>query len=512
MTVRSSTRREFLRRSSFGSAALAAWGLADLNHFGNLPVLRAEDVSQPDVVQFRPEIEPLVRLLEETPRDDLLEVVGQRIRGGLSYQHLLAALFLAGIRNIQPRPAVGFKFHGVLAVNAAHLASMASPDELRWLPIFWSLDYFKATQAQDVEEGNWTMSAVNESAVPAADKATAQFAQAMDSWNEGAADAAAAGLARSAGGAGAFAQLFRYGARDFRSIGHKAIYVSNSWRTLNVIGWEHAEPVIRSLAYALQNHQNQDNPAQNDYEADRPWKSNRELAATFRPDWSGGVLSPDATRELLVALRMAASDECCRVVTESINQGVSPQSVWDALFLGGAELLLRQRGIVSLHALTCTNALRFAYDTASDDETRRMLLLQSTAFLPMFRENMKNRGAVADVDIEQVAAEPASGTGPAALEEIFANVSGDRNLAARQTLAALESGLPPEQLIDAARVLIFRKSNDAHDYKFSSAVLEDYYHVSPAFRNRFLAAGVYNLRGSGDSDSSLVERTKAAIG
>lgn len=511
MAIRSSSRREFLRRASLGSAALSAWWLADLSHFGGLPRLRAEDVAQPASVQFRPEIEPLVRLLEETPRAELLEVVGRRIREGLSYQHLLAALFLAGIRNIQPRPAVGFKFHGVLAVNAAHLASMASPDELRWLPIFWSLDYFKATQQQDVEEGNWTMPAVNESAVPSANHAAAQFSHAMDGWDEAAADAAAAGFARSAGGAAAFEQLFRYGSRDFRSIGHKAIYVSNSWRTLNVIGWQHAEPVIRSLAYALLNHQNDPNPASSDLDADRPWKSNQSLAASFRSDWSGGTLSPDATRELLTALRTATSDECCQVVTESINQGVHPQSVWDALFLGGGELLLRQRGIVSLHALTCTNAIKFAYDTAGDDTTRRMLLLQSTAFLPKFREAMKSRGAVADVDIEQLAGEPASGAGAEGLEEIFANLSGDRNLASRQSLAALQNGLPPEQLIDAARVLIFRKSGDAHDYKFSSAVLEDYYHVSPEFRDRFLAAGIYNLRGSGDSDSSLVERTKAAL-
>ncbi|MBL8851374.1 MAG: hypothetical protein JNG89_16950, partial [Planctomycetaceae bacterium] len=319
MAVHTSSRREFLRRSSLGSAALSAWGLADLAHFGGLPRLRAEDVAPSGAVQFRPEVEPLVRLLEETPRAELLEVVGRRIRDGLSYQHLLAALFLAGIRNIQPRPAVGFKFHGVLAVNAAHLASMASPDELRWLPIFWSLDYFKATQQQDVEEGNWTMPAVNESAVPTGDKAAAEFAHAMDSWDEAAADAAAAGLARSAGGAGAFEALFRFGARDFRSIGHKAIYVSNSWRTLNVIGWEHAEPVIRSLAYALQNHQNDPNPATSDLDADRPWKNNQSLAASFRSGWTNGVLSPDATRELLSALRTATSDECCRVVTETIN-------------------------------------------------------------------------------------------------------------------------------------------------------------------------------------------------
>ncbi|HZZ27241.1 MAG TPA: hypothetical protein VFE46_04470 [Pirellulales bacterium] len=34
--------------------------------------------------------------------------------------------------------------------------------------------------------------------------------------------------------------------------------------------------------------------------------------------------------------------------------------------------------------------------------------------------------------------------------------------------------------IDAARLLVFLKGNNAHDYKFSSAVLEDYYHVSPS--------------------------------
>ena len=66
---------------------------------------------------------------------------------------MLAALLLAGVRNVQPRPSVGFKFHAVLVVNSAHLASLASPDEHRWLPIFWALDHFKSSQARDVREG-----------------------------------------------------------------------------------------------------------------------------------------------------------------------------------------------------------------------------------------------------------------------------------------------------------------------------------------------------------------------
>ena len=39
-----------------------------------------------------------------------------------------------------------------------------------------------------------------------------------------------------------------------------------------------------------------------------------------------------------------------------------------------------------------------------------------------------------------------------------------------------------EPLMNMARRLVFLKGTDAHDYKFSSAVLEDYAHVSPAWR------------------------------
>ena len=106
------------------------------------------------------------------------QAVAARVRKGTAYRDVLAALLLAGVRNVQPRPSVGHKFHAVLVVNSAHLASLASPDTDRWLPIFWALDYFKSSQAQDVREGNWTMGPVDESAVPPARKAREAFAAA----------------------------------------------------------------------------------------------------------------------------------------------------------------------------------------------------------------------------------------------------------------------------------------------------------------------------------------------
>lgn len=502
------TRRDVLRG---GVAAGLAAGLGDLAFLGRLkPVAAEEQKIDPGKVRLDDEIEPVVRLIEDTPRERLLEEIGGRIKAGtLNYQQILAGLLLAGVRNVQPRPSVGFKFHCVLVVHSAHLASLASPAEHRWLPIFWALDYYKSAAESDVREGDWTMAPVDESAVPPAHKAREAFVAAMEKWDEPAADVAAAGLARSAGTNELFDLFCRYGARDFRSIGHKAIFVANGFRTLGTIGRQHAEPVLRSLAYAMLAHEGSD-PRTGDQEADRPYRLNLERVKTIRPDWRDGKLDDGAARELISTLRTGSNDDTCRYCVEALNRGVAAQSLWDGLLVGAAELLMRQPGIVSLHAVTSSNALRYAFEAAGDDEARRMALLQNAAFLPMFREAMKGRGKVEDRTIDDLAAAQQSPQSP---DEILAELSRDPLAAARQTFAYLQTSDAPhaDALLDAARVQVFRKGNDTHDYKFSSAVQEDYRHVSPAWRNTYLAASVFKLRGSGGKDTGLVERTKAAL-
>jgi hypothetical protein len=191
-----------------------------------------------------------------------------------------------------------------------------------------------------------------------------------------------------------------------------------------------------------------------------------------------------------------------------LNRGVAPQSVWDAIFSAAAELLVRRPGILSLHALTSTNALHFAFQNSANDQTRRLLLLQNASFLTLFRDDEKGLRAV-HLDEMQPAGE--SGARVPALDEIFAEISRDRMKAAGKTLAWLTENPAPKEFVDAARRLVFLKGTNAHDYKFSSAVLEDYEHVSPGWRDRYLAASVFNLRGSGDADNALVKRTRAAL-
>src|SRR6185436_16331190 len=294
-------RRTFLKTTA-GAAAFA--GLGELGFLAQLrPVSADETKLKPDAVRLHPEIEPLVRLFENTSRERVLEEVAARIQRGTTYREVLAALLLAGVRNIQPRP-VGFKFHAVLVVNSAHLASLASPDTDRWLPIFWAIDTFKKSQADDVSQGDWTMGPVEESKVPPSHRAKQTFIEAMDNWDEAAADAAIVGLVRTAGAHEIFEILCRYGVRDFRELGHKQIYIANSFRTLEAIGWQHAEPVLRSLTLAILDRVGaKDNPAKAVLPADRPFRRNVENAKQIREGWLDGKPSAEATGELIQAIR-----------------------------------------------------------------------------------------------------------------------------------------------------------------------------------------------------------------
>ncbi len=499
------------RRDVLKGTALACAG--DFAFLGTLPALAATDVQNPAraMVQCGTELEPLVRLMEETPRERLLGVVAERVRGGANYQQLLGAVMLAGVRGIQPRP-VGFKFHAVLVVNSAHLAAQAARDQDRWLPLFWAIDNYKVSQARNQQEGNWVMPPVEEAQLPSAAQAGERFRAAMDNWDETGADRAIAALTRSAGANAIYEMLWRYGARDFRDIGHKAIYVANSYRTLQTIGWRHAEPILRSVAYALLEHEGS-NPAQRDGDPDRPYRENVRRATRIRADWQRGRVAPEATSHLLAALRTGTPAETCELVVTQLNDRIDPSSLWDALFLCAGELLMRQPGIVGIHTVTSTNALYFAYQNSANDETRRLMLLQCAAFLPLFRANMAGRGRLRDdLRIDTLEPLPLESRAPEAVAEIFAAVGQDRVTAARKTLAFLQANHPERHnLWTTARRLIFAKGNDSHDYKFSSAVLEDFYHATPAWRDRYLATSMFQLRGSSAADTDVYRRIRGAL-
>ena len=500
-----SSRRQFLARTAIAGSALP-W-------LSSLPPVSAQDQKMKQgVVRFSDRVEPLVRLIEDSSRDKLLGEMAQRIKSGASYREVLAALLLAGIRNVQPRPSVGFKFHCVLVVNSCHLASISGPDEDRWLPLFWGLNYFKSSQADEKRSSGWKMKPVNEARIPDASKSRQSFTDAMDRWDVEQADLATAGIVRHLGATEVFNLLATYAARDYRSIGHKAIYLANAWRTLQVIGWEYAEPVLRSLTFALLNHNGEPNPADSDLAADRPWRQNVEIARELPGNWLNGKVEAGATTDLFGAFRSGSPKAAAETAGTMLSANVSPHSVWDGVFVGAGELLMRQPGIIGLHGLTTANAMHYLWSQVESDELRRRLLLQACSFNPMFRESAKGRGKLSDGRVDSIAELKATPDNPGTLTAILDDVSGNKKEAAGKVLGFLNAGGSGVELVDAFRRVLFSKGRDAHDYKFTSAILEDFGHVTPEWRNQFLAMTVFQLRGSGDRDNGIMARTREALG
>src|ERR1700756_4201589 len=102
-------------------------------------------------------VEGLLNWLEESPREHIPRDLVRMSRTGLRYEDLLAALSLAAVRNVQPYPDVGYKYHSVMVLRSIHLATQHLAAAERWFPIVWAADYFKDTQAQERAAGGWRL-------------------------------------------------------------------------------------------------------------------------------------------------------------------------------------------------------------------------------------------------------------------------------------------------------------------------------------------------------------------
>jgi hypothetical protein len=497
-------RRRFLQSASaLGlGVGLGSWELLR----GITPAHAADLKVGPDAVRFRPEIEPVVRWIEETPPERALSVAIGHLKDGLSYRDLLAGLFLAGIRNIKPRP-VGFKFHAVMVMNSAHLLGQTAAVPDRLLPMLWALDTFKKSQAQDIKEGDWTLTRVDEARLPAPGRAKAEFSRAMEAWDADAADVAIAALCRTSGAAEVMEPLYRYGLRDQRNIGHKAIFAMQCWRTLQAIGWQHAEPVLRSLVYGQLDLMNDSRPV-----AVGPYEANLENARKIRDDWQAGKADPGATRSLLETLRRASPEEASAEAVAMLNRGIAPDSLWDAVLLAANETLMRAPGILALHAVTSGNALHFIYGASGDDTNRRLALLQAVGWQPMFRGRIKPGEGLAIDALEPRSPET---KGDEAVADIFATIDkspDSRAAAVAKTVGYLDAGGSPDLVFEAARRMIFHKGRDSHDYKYGAAAWEECLLASdPKWRTPLAAAMMFNLPGSKTPDSPLMNQAREAV-
>ena len=184
-------RRQFLRTATVGSLV----GISDLGFLSQLPpVSAARRPLDPKVVRLQPEIEPLVRLLEETPARAAPGGGGGADAEGPALPRRAGGA-AAGRR--AERPAAAERRPQVPRGPGGQLGPPGQPRLARHRPL--AADLLGARLLQELAgrrtsaKGSWTMAAggrVGRARPPA--RPAQAFVEAMDGWDEAAADAAVA--------------------------------------------------------------------------------------------------------------------------------------------------------------------------------------------------------------------------------------------------------------------------------------------------------------------------------
>ncbi len=454
------------------------------------------------VADTKGDLDELAGWLTETPRNRLLEGLVDRTRHGLNYELLASAITQAAARNVQPYPDVGFKYHAVMAMQSVYRASAHLSNLDRWLPLMWAADNFKRSQAEELRDSGWHIPSVMDQSPVNSERARKMLVRALENWDREAADAAVVSFANVASADEVFDLMFRYSARDFRAIGHKAIAACNAHRMLELMGWANIQSLLRSLVAALQNYDDQANPAVSPGKADRAWLRNRDQVEKLPDDWAAGTADPSASRDLLEVLRHGSDLEASDQVFVLLRRGVAPASLWDAIVIMAGELMLRKSGIISVHANTTVHAMHYAYRTAVNSDTRALQLLQCASFMPGFRDLLPKRQR--NIDIDQLQPLPLDNANDHPLDEIFANVSDNRMLATRKVLGYLQAGGNIDELMTRARHFVVFNTTGVHDYKFTEALFENAVFISPPLRAVYLASGTLYYNGSKDQQNRVI--------
>lgn len=477
------------------------------------PILltRAQAQVTPDLFRFRPELEPLVALIERTPREKCPEMAVEQLRRGVTYRQFLAALFLAGIRNVNPRPP-GFALHCVFIIHSCHLLGLEAPPDARLFPLFFALDDFKKAQERDAKApvGDYTMNALT-GPLPSPAKAAAEFQAAMEAWDMDRAERAITVLARTRSVPEIFEILWPYSTRDYRNIGHKAIYSANALRTLHTIGEQHAEPVLRSLVLALLDF-GKDRKVDGYLFEDQCFPANQKrAAATFAklPDtWTSGPSLPTTVTSILTGLRESPVEDLCADVAARLVKGqATAASVWDAVHLAGAELQMRvpkNRRITGIHTVTSGNGLHHCYLAAADARTRYLILLQAVGWIAQFRTQI-DAGKDAPRKLIITDLERAATATP------LANLPADSDSAAAQVLR-FAPDLPTREAFQSQAIrLTVTRADEVHYYKYLASLLEDVPLLSPQWQPHLLASSVFYLKSPTDPEPPTIKQAREAL-
>ncbi len=327
------TRREFLNEVGRGMlVATVGYGVA-----GDLGLASALGDEIPEALSFGP-LEPLVRLMQETPVAQLLPLLVQQLRGGVALQQLTAAAALANARTFGGEDYVGF--HTMMALAPALHMAQELPSELQALPVFKVL-YRNTNRIQ--EHGG------RKSEVLRAVKPTAPPAKAVDGDSLRAAvrrqdlsEAEQTFAAMSqAGPEAAFNELL-IAVQDNTEV-HRVVLPYRAWDLLGLIGKEQAHTLLRqSVHYCVKAESWPRNATFDEPRSVLPKLMEQHKLLGSTP---GQRQAEDAWLEKMSqTIFKSTPEQAAEAAAAALAEGISPADVGEAITLAANQLVLRDMG------------------------------------------------------------------------------------------------------------------------------------------------------------------------
>jgi hypothetical protein len=448
----------------------------------------------------------LAARIRDASRDGAWDAAGEAMRAGARPETLLAAVFLAGVEDIRPRPHG--TLHAVMMVESAcQLSSAAGGARAGWHPALFNLDELKSAQEDDRREwGDYRMKPLALAPGQSAETAKRELVAALDAFDPERAERAAAGLAALVDAQTFFETLRPFTARCYAFIGHKAIYATQVERVLGRIGWRHAEPAVRSLALAmLVGRQTED------------YARSLELARTLpagalapRPSVAGAERPGGRADELVQALRTANPTAAVESVAGALRAGLGSAAAWDAILLVGADVFQRRPGrrasdgrlsLLPVHAVTVPSALRSSFESARDPVTQYLLLLQAASWAARMRDDLGQLVGLAMQGAPLTAAE-----GRTSLDEVLESGSPAAAMGLLERDATRTGAL-----MAALRASLARRGRESHQHKLAGALGEEAGRVEASLRPRLVAPAVDYLANPRDGDTEVFLRAERLL-
>jgi len=324
------TRRAFL--TDVGRGALtAALGFRVAGDLGFVPAVAAED---PETLTFGP-LEPLVRLVQDTPAEDLLPALMQQLKNGTELRRLVAAGALANARSFGGEDYIGF--HTMMALSPALKMSAELPAALQPLPVFKVL-YRNAANLQNTGKRD-ALRPVLPVAPQEGQPADLALRDAVRRKDVAGAEGLFAAIAKN-GPAAAFNQLLPE-VKDAAEV-HRVNLPARAWELIDVVGAEHAHTLLRqSLRYCLRFEPN----AGSSVSGPRTMLPKTFDRHGLEGKTPGTRTADDAwVEQLCKTIFESTPEQAADAAAAALAEGFSPAAVGEAIALAANQLILRDQG------------------------------------------------------------------------------------------------------------------------------------------------------------------------